>query len=482
MTIRHHGSTFFLTCVLALSACGGEPSPGGPGGSSGDAGGRGGSGTADSGNAGGNAGQGGTSGSAGTGGCSGPADLDAGADGGAAEIPLLDRPAEDGYACTLTRAMSKLGINPWGGSALLPADEGAYLARIEGPSGAKIVGSTLFADGTLGPAKTLHEAAQSRSFGLVGAKAGDRFTLVWTASSASGPPSSPASARLHVTQVDAAGSVVTAPRELGGMATREDQTQIVVSGTGYGVAWVQSNQTTSQQLMFARLDENAVLSGAPVVLVDASSALLLSSLVAVDDGYAVAYAQLREAKYQVSYLALDSEGKSYRAPVELSSNGRPGNLVKHGEEVLAAWMEKHGSFSYDDQSASITIRVGRFDRQGNPIGCSYPLQTEVLHQENVDPRWFKIGNDLGLFWAQGKIIYICAGCVPDDRIKFVILSGANLARRSEVLELPSPTTAGGLLQPQAMGPLSSLLLVSNVTYHVSAEGASATISCQERSR
>jgi hypothetical protein len=200
-------------------------------------------------------------------------------------------------------------------------------------------------------------------------------------------------------------------------------------------------------------------------------------LVATDDGYALAYAELRAGKYQPKYLALDSQGTSYRAPVELGSDGRSGALVKHGDQVLAAWMERRGSFNYDDQRASITIRIGRFDLRGNPI-ASYPLQAEVLHQENVDPHWLKIGDDLGLFWAQGKIIYICAGCVPDNRVKFVILSGESLTRRSQILELASPTNAGGLLQPQAIGPLGSTLLVSNVTYHVSAEGASGTISCK----
>jgi hypothetical protein len=175
-------------------------------------------------------------------------------------------------------------------------------------------------------------------------------------------------------------------------------------------------------------------------------------------------------------LTFDAAGNPYGAPVDLGPDGGSGALVRRGDQVLAAWTENHGTF----QQASTTIRVGRVDLRGNPIGPSDPLQSQVLHQQNVQPRWITVGNDLGLAWSQGKIIYICAGCVPDNRIKFVILGGLNLTRRSEVLDLPSPTTAGGLLEPQLVGSLSNFLLVSSLTYHVSAEGSSATIVCRDR--
>jgi hypothetical protein len=155
-----------------------------------------------------------------------------------------------------------------------------------------------------------------------------------------------------------------------------------------------------------------------------------------------------------------------------------GGLLRHGDRVFAAWTENFGNF----QQAATGVRVGRFDLRGNLLD-SYSLQAPVWHQQSQDPRWMAVGQDVGLMWSHGKIHYICAGCVPDNHIRFVILGASDLRRRSEVLDMaPPPATNGGLLDPQVAGPVSNLLLVSSVTYHVSAEGGSAAISCLERDR
>jgi hypothetical protein len=306
---------------------------------------------------------------------------------------------------------------------------------------------------------------------LTAAARDDRVTLVW----ASGDDS-----RLSLAQIDRVGSMVTAPRLLFSTGMREDQPKLIAAGAGYALAWVQSDRTTAttSQIKLARLDASGALAGPDVVLAQASGAIALSSFIAVDDGFAIAYAELAGGMYRPRYAAFDSAGNPYRAAVELGTSGMAGDLLRHGDRVLAAWTERFGDF----QQAATGIRVGRFDLRGNLLD-SYSLEAPVWHQQSQDPRWMTLGQDVGLLWSHGIIHYVCAGCVPNNHIRFVILGGSDLRRRSDVLDMaPPPATKGGLLDPQVAGSLSNLLLVSSVTYHVSAEGGSAAIRCHERDR
>ena len=459
----------------------------GGGGNTGGSGGKGGSGAGGSGGTGaggmdagsGGSGAGGVDGSAGAsgrGGAGGSGIVDSGPPreaGPDAGPPLLDQPGQDIYACSVTRNPSKLGINPWAAPALLPGDSnvGGYLARVEGMVTSKIVWSTILADGTLGAPKILHDTNPNYVYGLTAAALDDRVTLVWAAGD---------DARLSLAQIDRAGSIVTAPRPLSSSGMREDQPKLLASGTGYVMAWVQSDGTsaTTSQLKFARLDANGAVSGTPVVVAQGAGSLNVASFIALDDGFAIAYSEVGSGTYRPRYVAFDSAGNPYRAVVELGSAGVAGGLLRRGDRVFAAWTENFGNF----QQAATGVRVGRFDLRGNLLD-SYSLQAPVWHQQSQDPRWITAGEDVGLVWTHGRIHYICAGCVPDNHIRFVILGASDMKRRSEVLDMPPPpATNGGLLDPQAAGPLSNLLLVSSVTYHVSAEGGSAAIACLERDR
>jgi hypothetical protein len=387
-----------------------------------------------------------------------------GEDGGP---PIIDRPPLDAYRCSVTRGMTKLGIENWSSPALLPTQQGGLLARAAGQTTSVLSWSTILADGTLGAAKTVFDGGSNFVYGLSVAASGDRYTLAWSGSN---------DGRLYSAQVDGSGSIVSAPREIVSGGSRNEQVQLVVSSSGYALAWLQTTGVQSQ-LRFALLDASGALSGTSRVLREGN--LDLSSLLAVDGGYLLTYHEYGGGKTRPYLLAFDDAGTLFHDPVQLSPEGYGGSLIRRGEEVLAAWSENQRS-QVDEHRATI-LRLGRFDQKGNPLGPSAPLQAPVLDRANDDARWIALGNDVGLVWAEGKIIYICAGCFPDNHLKFAIFDGANFTRKSEVLDLPSPVAAG-LTNPQIVGPSANLLLVSSITYHVSAEGASATIACPERGK
>jgi hypothetical protein len=61
--------------------------------------------------------------------------------------------------------------------------------------------------------------------------------------------------------------------------------------------------------------------------------------------------------------------------------------------------------------------------------------------------WQAVPDAVGLMWARGSHIYVCAGCVPDHSIEFVVLDPDDLVPLSDVLKI-SPAE-GGLLRRSA---------------------------------
>jgi len=461
-----------LLCLAAV-ACGddddsdpganaGRPGAGAAGsaGSSGDAGTGGDGGSGD-------AGSGGVSGgSAGTGGSG-----EGGASGDTGE-PLLDRPAEITYACEVTRPMALLGLNPWTSGGLLAGDGGAYLPRLEGDfsGGSRLAWSTLDVDGMLGAPSVVHEDLMSQ---LTVAEGSDRFTLLWSQLSQALPA---VGGDLAVAQVNAAGEVITAPAPLGLAGDGEPQSPIIAaSGTGYGIAWTQSGDPTST-IQFSRLDADGSATGRVSPIIEGSGLLDPHDLVQHGQGFVLTYSHVDfNASIQGTfYVVLDADGVPEGDPVQLGAGFGATSVLQREDRLLVAWVEEGGEF--DDESLHRTIRIGAIGPSGERLGPTYALQSPVVNEENVDPRLVDLGDDVGLLWSQGTVIYFCAGCFPDNHLEFAVFDGDDFTRRSEVLELASPTTFG-LRLPHAVPSASDILVVANVTHHVDAEGASATIRC-----
>ena len=188
--------------------------------------------------------------------------------------PIIDRPPLDVYACSVTRSMTKLGIENWSSPALLPTQQGGLLARAAGQTTSVLSWSTILADGTLGAAKTVFDGGSNFAYGLAVAGAGDRYALVWSGMN---------DGRLYSAQVDGSGSIVSAAREIASGGSRNDRAQLVVSSSGYALVWLQTTGSQSQ-LRFALLDASGALSGTSLVLREGGN-LDLSSLLAVDGGF-----------------------------------------------------------------------------------------------------------------------------------------------------------------------------------------------------
>ena len=126
------------------------------------------------------------------------------------------------------------------------------------------------------------------------------------------------------------------------------------------------------------------------------------------------------------------------------------------------------------------MRPSRLDLDGERIAQELRVQTPKVNVECVQPRLLERDGDVGLLWSEGSVIYICAGCMPDNHLRFVMLDGQMLSPASDTLSLLNPASQGGLISPVGWWRGDDLSVVAAVGYHTSGEGASATIHCVPR--
>lgn len=378
--------------------------------------------------------------------------------------PLLERPSKGEYDC---EAVQELSVS----KASTPADllAGAAPAVVwanefETPG---VYWSPIGEDGQLGASTTIKEGGWT--YRVSAATRAELTTVVWDESEDG------ALRQLFLAQLDAQGAVVLQPRPLVASAQAQTTPWIVSSGDGYALLF--NEDEAAPPLRFARLDAGGDLVGEPRTL-PAVEGLQVSGFIAVDDGFAVTYSAYSGGSGGTYYLALDADGMPRRSAVLLAggySNSRPALLYRDGL-VLTAY--SHTTGGYEESDIATTIRFGQFDPDGNPVGETYAVQAAVEDEQNVDPHWAVIGDDLGLIWGHGSVIYICAGCVPDERLEFVVLDGETFEPLSEVVTIENQQTNGGLLVPEIAVNGPELRIMSAVTYHTNGVVGTAMIRCE----
>jgi hypothetical protein len=498
---------FSLGVAAACSGEGSSPGDDDTGGSGGTAGSTGGaSGNAGKGGAGGSAGKGGSAGQGATGGTT-PGEAGAGGDtgvageGGAAggtsgtsgaggsggapaEGPLLDRPVRLEHECGVATPLTKLGINPWLSGALGQTSAGTFLARGEGSEFAvsDVVISTIDAEGTLGADVPLAAAVDGYLYPPDLVAHAEGLAALWQEVAADN------SAGLYFAALDASG-VVTQERKptVEGDGGRLSAAKLAGGPDGYVALYTRSSEDyTLHQFELAVLDATGTLVGTPKTLLDGAANVVVGAALAVPGGgYAVTYSTHETLDLETesrTYLAFfDAEGNADGDPIPLGEliteyTNFTQSLLVLGEQLVVAYTQQTGG--YENSDIAHAVHLARFDLTTHQaIGDSVALQAPVEDQENTQPKLVAVGEDLGLVWSQGGVIYICAGCMPDNHLEFVVLDGEDLNPVSEVVRLENDEPMGGFILPQIASVGDALLVTSSLQYHVSGEGAFGSITC-----
>jgi hypothetical protein len=133
---------------------------------------------------------------------------------------------------------------------------------------------------------------------------------------------------------------------------------------------------------------------------------------------------------------------------------------------------------FDESDIARTVHIARFDVATHTANLAdVALQAPVVNEENVDPKLVTVGDDIGVVWSQGGVIYICAGCMPDNHLEFVVLDGEDLTPVSELITFENDEAMGGFILPQVIHDAGDILITSTLQYHVSGEGAFGSVRC-----
>lgn len=403
------------------------------------------------------------------------ADSDAGAGdeySGVEEVPLLERASTAAYACEVSTAAKLLHVPSGFDASLTLASDVAWYARGESPD----VGdyslelSALAPDGSIATTTSLG-SSPSETFSRAQVVATP--SQLWVFSERYG-----SSASLTLAKASLAGERIQFAKPIDG--TDDVGVYNVAVGTD-GVAILFSrNGGDAPGLYFATLDFDGNLVGDAQLVESGVDSVAPGAITATSDGYLFSYVigYMPAALYVRSVDQAGTVGE--RVPFADSPNDLDYKqaLLNRGDEILFAWTDTGGT--WDNSDLNRTTILSRLSLEGTRLAQDVRVQTPVTNQERVEPQLIPRGDDIGLLWSEGSVIYFCAGCMPDNQLDFVMLDGATLSPASDVVTLTNPAEQGGLITPAGVWQGDSLTVVAAVGYHVNGEGAAGALECLDQ--
>ncbi len=207
------------------------------------------------------------------------------------------------------------------------------------------------------------------------------------------------------------------------------------------------------------------------------------SVVPVERGFSLFYHKSATwSEHRSLYrLEVDTAGTPRSAPTEFSRDVDAPSILKRGEEFLMSWSET-GTLNtihptVQEPTRYSAVRLARFDARGQRLGPIMALQAPTPNQENMQPHLSQFGDDIALVWSQGSVIYVCGGCVRDNRLRFVVLDGQDFTPKSSALDLVNPLSSGGLMAPIARNKDSDFLILGEIAYHTDSKPMAASVRC-----
>lgn len=435
----------------------------------------------------------------------GGASRDASADGGASgddggaveEMPIVERPSRDTWSCRLERDRADHSPIYWSavGHDLVATGGEALLARVESippnpfdPAPLSFVVSRFGADGSFGDPIAPSPGDPEQISGPALARRGSGFAVVWVEGE-----------RMRFAAFDAAGEVVIAAKDVAAGTMDYFSRPELAAGLegGFGVVYTREAPSFERQVWVLALDADGELRGAPRRLDQVSANYFEPApviAVAPGGGYGVLWRNRDGDRGTIHFAGMGADGSEAQPPrlvvradeVDVNLGGAVGfdaakvALLGVPGGFLAAWPESHWGDWDTLSGAWSVIRVARLDEAGALRGAPALLRGREIDVDEVEPTLVPFaGGAVGVLWARGTHIYVCAGCVPDHRIDLLLIDPEELQPLSQVVSVTNGGSLGGLLRRRAAVLGSRVLTTFGLTFHVHATPGSATFECTD---
>jgi hypothetical protein len=390
--------------------------------------------------------------------------------------PVLERPVREELSCELTTAMQDLEF-PWSDGDLAATSEGAFLLWGR-PSETSMPDSVVIASidetgalGTENPIATYMGAYSSRPRLAASARG---LSVAWTEAGEN------EMSRMRVAELDAMGEVTNGPTTVAGLAERLSDPAIVPTQNGNALLF--SNTTVDymmSRIRFARLDANAGVSGdvTDIETTGDGATPQAGALIVTPNGYAATYSRWG-LESETLLVFMDTNGAVQGEPIVLGFS-RPGlgqSLLVRGNELIVAFGDEDGG--YENSDIAGFIGLARFDLTTRAlVGPVVRVQTPTVNEEVVNPFLFPVGDHLGLLWSRGSVIYVCAGCMPDNHLELVVMDADDFTPVSSLLTIPNDQPMGGYIRPMVAPVGDHFVVAASLRFHVSGNPATGAFQC-----
>lgn len=397
-------------------------------------------------------------------------------------VPILEREAGTDYACAETLAPVG-GLGPsWIPLALANAGDQLWLLRSEGG----VMLSTLGPEGALGADIALGGPEWVGAGGAIAAR-DDRLTVLWS------EPLDAGGEELRCALVSTAGEtgeIAVAPASLPGTHAQEASgPRLLATEAGHRLVWLSVDASQHRVIRHALLDGCAFTSG-PTTIVDLGAGYggALLGLVADDDGFALAWSAPNASyAFEVWFQTFAADGTARHPARRVSREGKDGlssgaawrsggaaALARAGERYLVAFTEDYQRPGSDfSELGHAVLQIAVVDARGD--GALVPLSSPVEGRIATAASFYRLGEGLGLFWAEGTIIRICGGCYVDYVLRTIVLDPAGL----DPLSAPATHTGQdhGFNAPHVAVLGDAVVSVSLQDFHALSRPAVATMRC-----
>lgn len=404
-------------------------------------------------------------------------------DGGLPEVgtPILERSGTTDYTCTEVRApIGALGP-AWYPIGLAQAGSEAWLLRSD--MGVKL--SKLAIDGTLSNEVNLG-GSEFGNFNAAMASDGKALRVVWG-------EQLDASQQYQTAVVSLNGSIdVPAAALAGTLAASVSTPRLVPTPDGrYRLVWMRVDGGGANSVVSAIVDGGAFVD-APVKLADAGNGygVHVIGAVADDAGFAAAWSVFlgdgTTLSTEVWFGTFDNSGAPRHPARRISNPAQPNlwagttwlsgdaALVRAGDRYLVAFTVDNMPPDFNELGHA-EVYIASVDEQGE--GSLSPLLAPVEGRISTVASFYRLDDAVGVFWAEGTIIRICAGCFVDYDLRTVLLDAKTLSPVS------APATHShqehGFNFPRVVALGSDILSVSQQDFHALSRPATALMQCMK---
>jgi hypothetical protein len=391
--------------------------------------------------------------------------------------PILEREPMLTHDCEETRAMaSAVGATFGRSEALVTVGSEHFVLR----STETLALASIALDGTLGDEVVL-EPEEFTFAAATSVVVGTDVATVWTHNGTT----------LRYARVDDALGTVVAPRDTGISGEYLSTAAMIPSAAGDGVAlfFGESDGTGQSSLRFVTLDADGEPTAEPVEVVDAGQVYGMvptSAAATADGGYAVAYTLGDYLESEVFFVILEADGTPRFAPRRISSAAGEGlrstltglprrSLLPVGDDYWVAYMESVSDPDPEVMMGSVVIKLAIVDGEGQ--GESHLLQAPVEGRNNLWPSFIELDDRVGVMWTSGTIIWICAGCIADNDLEFVLLDPEAVVPASNVATQVHPEP-NGIVAPIGEFVGADMLTASSLDFHAITLPATGSLRCE----